>query len=76
MVADGLGRMSGVLNGGVGRTEFSDVTYVTPCGGSGLASRPSFRMLGALVGIASWHLCLLHLDICEMDAVVQNPLRA
>lgn len=30
MVADGLGRMSGVLNGGAGRTEFSDVTYVTP----------------------------------------------
>jgi len=35
----------GVLNGGVGRTEFSDVTYVAPCGGSVLASRPSSRTL-------------------------------
>ncbi|KAG8993344.1 hypothetical protein FRB90_000723 [Tulasnella sp. 427] len=30
MVADGLGRMGGMLNGGSGKTESSDVTYVTP----------------------------------------------
>lgn len=30
MVADGLGRMVGMLNGGAGKTESSDVTYVTP----------------------------------------------
>lgn len=30
MVADGLGRMGGVLNGGAGKTESSDVTYITP----------------------------------------------
>ncbi|TFY67632.1 hypothetical protein EVG20_g3871 [Dentipellis fragilis] len=30
MVADGLGRMGGILNGGAGKTESSDVTYATP----------------------------------------------
>lgn len=30
MVADGFGRMCGMLTGGSGKTETSDVTYVTP----------------------------------------------
>lgn len=30
MVADGLGRMGGILTGGAGKTESSDVSYVTP----------------------------------------------
>ncbi|KAG8728636.1 hypothetical protein FRC11_010554 [Ceratobasidium sp. 423] len=30
MVADGLGRMGGMLNGGAGKAESSDITYFTP----------------------------------------------
>jgi hypothetical protein len=30
MVADGFGRMGGMITGGSGKTETSDVTYVTP----------------------------------------------
>ncbi|KAI0032653.1 hypothetical protein K488DRAFT_49424 [Vararia minispora EC-137] len=30
LVVDGLGRMGGMLNGGSGKTESSDITYVTP----------------------------------------------
>ena len=30
IIADGLGRIGGLLTGGVGKTEYTDITYATP----------------------------------------------
>lgn len=49
IIVDGLGCIGGLLTDGTGKTETSDATYATPCGGSGPASSSTSPMLTSTI---------------------------
>ncbi|KAI0272413.1 hypothetical protein BC834DRAFT_921886 [Gloeopeniophorella convolvens] len=53
IIADGRGRVGGLLTGGAGKTESSDITYATPFFGSSRALRKTAFLMPTSTGIST-----------------------